>query len=51
LKKENPQIFKLYAQYMDGKIEADYLKTSNLLTPYNNSWEQKPTPAQKNTEK
>lgn len=47
LQKEDPQRFKLLANYMDGKIGLDALRASDLLTPYPNSWIKEPTPAQK----
>jgi len=47
LQKENPEIFKLLADYMDGKIGIESLNSSGLLKDYNNSWVQKLTPAQK----
>ncbi|MDH5475720.1 MAG: NAD(P)/FAD-dependent oxidoreductase [Cyclobacteriaceae bacterium] len=47
LKKEKKAVFKLLANYMDGKTEIDSIERSPLLIPYDNSWKQKPTPAQK----
>jgi len=48
LKDEKPQLFRLLAKYMDGKIDIQDLETSNLLSPYDQSWIQELTPAQKN---
>ena len=50
LQKEKPEVFKLLAKYMDGKIHIEHLRSSELLTTYNNSWVQKLTPAQKNNQ-
>ncbi len=47
LQKENKQVFKLLAKYMDGKIDVEKLNTSSILTPYSNNWEIEPTPAEK----
>lgn len=47
LKKENKKAFSLLAKYMDGKISVDELKNSDVFKPYDNSWKQKPTPAEK----
>lgn len=47
LKQENKAIFKLLADYMDGKTGSSTVLNSPLLKPYDNSWVQKPTPAQK----
>ena len=47
LQKEKKQVFKLLANYMDGKIDADELKKSDLLKSYDNSWVQELSPAQK----
>ena len=38
LKKENKESFRLLANYMDGKIDIDQLNKSELITEYNNSW-------------
>ncbi len=38
LKKENKQLFKLLANYMDGKISVEQLNSSELVKPYDNSW-------------
>jgi prolycopene isomerase len=47
LKKEKPAAYKLLAGYMDGKIStAEFLAADSFL-PYDNSWIQMPTPAQK----
>lgn len=47
LKKENKAAFKLLADYMDGKTEAETIAQSALYKPYDNSWTAEPTPAQK----
>lgn len=47
LKKENKVVFKLLAAYMDGKIDSKAVLSSPLLQPYDNSWIQEPTPAEK----
>jgi len=38
LKKENKESFKLLANYMDGKMEANELNRNSLLKDYDNSW-------------
>lgn len=45
--KENPKAFKLLADYMDEKILLEDLLAAPLFQPYDNSWQQEPTPAQK----
>lgn len=47
LKKEKTNIFKLLADYVDGKIGIEKLKANKSLVPYDNSWIQELTPAQK----
>ena len=47
LQKENPKIFRLLADYMDGKISIESVDSSGLLKDYDNSWVQALTPAQK----
>ena len=47
VRKENPALFKLLADYMDGKVKLDAVKSSNLFKPYANNWVPKPTPAEK----
>ncbi|MBL4651622.1 MAG: NAD(P)/FAD-dependent oxidoreductase [Flavobacteriales bacterium] len=47
LKKENKKVFRLFADYMDGKTDVSILEVSTLLSPYNNDWVQDLTPAQK----
>jgi phytoene dehydrogenase-like protein len=47
LQKENKPAFKLYAKYVDGKIDEKALDASPLTIPYPNNWIQSPTPAQK----
>lgn len=46
-KKERPQLFKLLAGYMDGKVTLQTLLQSGQLKPYANDWVPKPTPAQR----
>ena len=46
-KKENPKAFKILAEYMDGKTTANAVIHSPIFKPYDNSWVQAPTPAQK----
>lgn len=46
-KKEKPEAFKLLANYMDGKVDAGALLNSHIFKPYDNSWIQQLTPAQK----
>jgi len=45
--KEKPEAFKRLADYMDAKITADQLLQSGAFLPYDNSWKQQPTPAEK----
>lgn len=47
LQKENKPAFKVLANYMDGKIDAAAVLRSPHFKPYDNSWVQAPTPAQK----
>ncbi|MBS1783072.1 MAG: NAD(P)/FAD-dependent oxidoreductase [Bacteroidetes bacterium] len=47
LKKEKPDTFKALSKYMDGKISVEALLTSGVFLPYDNSWKQALTPAQK----
>ncbi|XZF12477.1 phytoene desaturase family protein [Chitinophagaceae bacterium MMS25-I14] len=47
LQKENLPAFKLLAGYMDGRIHLDAVKNNTLFRPYDNSWKQGLTPAQK----
>lgn len=47
LKKENKAVFRLLANYMDGKTHLDSIEASSMLTSYDNSWKQSATPAQK----
>jgi phytoene dehydrogenase-like protein len=46
-KEENKLAFQLLAAYMDNKIDLKKLKANSCFKPYDNSWQQKPTPAQK----
>lgn len=47
MKKENPAAFNNLCKYMDGKICITRLQQQPCFKPYNNSWVQKPTPAEK----
>ena len=47
LQKEKPKIFRLLADYIDGKINIKKIDSSGLLKDYDNSWVQALTPAQK----
>ena len=47
LKKENKPAFKALTAYMDGKIDLEELLGRSCLKPYDNSWKQPLTPAQK----
>ncbi len=47
LQKEKPAAFKALARYMDGKTDVAALLSSGVFLAYDNSWVQKPTPAQK----
>ena len=47
LQKENKAAFRLLANYMDGKINADAIIHSSSFKPYDNSWVRKSTPAEK----
>jgi phytoene dehydrogenase-like protein len=47
LKQENKAAFQLLADYMDGKTDEKAVVNAPLYKPYDNSWVQKPTPAQK----
>lgn len=47
LQKEKPAAFQVLADYMDGKISAGRLLKCPYFKPYDNSWKQAPTPAQK----
>jgi phytoene dehydrogenase-like protein len=46
-KKENKPAFQLLAAYMDSKIGLKEFMDSPCFKKYDNSWEQKPTPAQR----
>lgn len=46
-KKENKAAFRSLANYMDGKIDVAELLSNPVFKPYDNSWVQQPTPAQK----
>jgi len=47
LQKENKKVFRLLANFMDGKIGVEELRNSKLLKSYNNDWIRVPTPAEK----
>jgi len=47
LKKENPKAYKVLADYFDGKAGLDTVLACTEFSPYNGTWEPKPTPAQK----
>ncbi len=49
LRKENKAAFKLLAKYMDSEIGIDEIRKSGVFKPYDNSWKQKLTPAEKLT--
>lgn len=46
MQKENPKAFRLYCDYLDGKIEADKVRNSTDLKTYPNNWERLLTPAE-----
>lgn len=47
LQKEKPAAFKVLADYMDGKISSTEANNSKEYLTYDNSWIQKPTPAER----
>lgn len=47
LQKEKPAAFQVLADYMDGKISVGRVLKCPYFKPYDNSWKQAPTPAQK----
>lgn len=47
LQQENKKAFKILANYMDGKINAEEVLNTGIFQPYDNSWKQEPTPAEK----
>jgi phytoene dehydrogenase-like protein len=47
LKEKNKPAFNLLAAYMDSKIGIEEFRGNSSFKPYDNSWKQKPTPAQK----
>jgi prolycopene isomerase len=51
LQKEKPKAFKVLADYMDGKTSAQDVLHSGIFQPYDNSWKQEPTPAEKMAKK
>jgi prolycopene isomerase len=51
LKKENRDAFECLAGYMDNKITLEALLQSNAFRPYDHSWVQPLTPAQKLSER
>lgn len=50
LRKENRTAFKALCQYIDGKIKLDDLLALPVFKPYDHSWKQPLTPAQKRRE-
>jgi phytoene dehydrogenase-like protein len=46
-KKEKPEAFEVLAEYMDGKSGAEDVLSSGIFEPYDDSWVQEPTPAEK----
>jgi len=46
-REDRPGAFRLLADYMDEKITLDALLAAPAFHPYDNSWQQSPTPAQK----
>lgn len=46
-KQENKKAFRTLAKYMDGKIDKDTLLQAGCFKPYDNSWVQVATPAQR----
>lgn len=46
-KKENKEAFRNLAGYMDRKISLEAAQHAPCFRPYDNSWQQAPTPAQK----
>ncbi len=47
LKKEKKSAYQVLADYVDGKISVEALHQSQEFAPYNGTWTQNPTPAQK----
>lgn len=47
LKKENKKLFKLFADFIDGKTKQETINNSPLVKEYKNNWVQELTPAQK----
>ena len=47
LKKENNVAFKQLAAYLDNKVSLEMLQRNPCFKPYDNSWVQPLTPAQK----
>lgn len=47
LQKENKKAYKVLANYIDGKINAEALNNSDFTLPYLNNWVCEKTPAQK----
>jgi prolycopene isomerase len=47
LQKENKKAFDVLADYMDAKIPAEAVINASCFKPYDNSWVQALTPAQK----
>lgn len=51
LQKENRKAYKVLANYIDGKINAEKLNNSDFTKPYSNNWVCEKTPAQKKEER
>jgi len=47
LQKENKKAFRLLADYMDAKITAEVFESAGVFHAYDNSWQPKPTPAER----
>jgi len=47
LQKENKNIFRLFAEYIDGKKKIENIKSSTIVKYYDNSWIQKNATTQK----
>jgi hypothetical protein len=46
LREQNPDAFRVLAQYVDGKIDREQAEGSAVLTPYDHSWIRALTPAE-----
>ena len=47
LRNENKAMYKILANYIDGKISISEVNNSKLLKNYDNSWKQSLTPSEK----